>query len=389
MSPPQLLLCVILIQQALFCALWLAAAHLKLARRAAVHWAAMAGLAGAGVGLILLRGQAPTWLAVGVANLLILAGFIALRRGVQRFARQPPSDTEHGLLLVLGTAGVLTLALAPAQTLLAVLALVTAIVWTTARAAYEVRRHLAHEFGRFAALLCAMPLAAVALLFVARTATAPFAPGVYSNYLQHPGGNHSPAVLVATVFSLLLQLALVALVVLRLVQRLRHQSDHDPLTGLLGRRPLEQRLQQEVQRMARTGGSFALLSIDIDHFKAINDRYGHAAGDAVLVRLAQALRADARQVDSVARMGGEEFCVLLPGADRAGAEEVARRLLEAVRLLRHPEADAALQVTVSIGMAVRNDVSEPLQDLQRRADQAMYAAKAGGRDCVQPTFELA
>jgi diguanylate cyclase (GGDEF)-like protein len=90
-----------------------------------------------------------------------------------------------------------------------------------------------------------------------------------------------------------------------------------------------------------------------------------------------------REVDRVARMGGEEFCVLLPGTDRSGAEQAAQRLLEAVRRLHHPEADKRLQVTVSIGVAVVGAEAEPLAGLLRRLDQALYAARAAGRDRIE------
>jgi diguanylate cyclase len=200
--------------------------------------------------------------------------------------------------------------------------------------------------------------------------------------LQQAGGSGVAAAFVALVIALLLQANLTALVLLRLVRRLQYQSDHDMLTGLLSRRPMEHLLLAESQRQRRFGQRFALLSIDIDHFKRINDSCGHAAGDAVLQRVAEALRAGARDIDSVARMGGEEFCVLLPGADVAGADSVAMRLLETVRGLHHPEIEGA-PVTISIGLAVMEAPTEAIQALQRRLDQALYSAKAAGRDRVE------
>jgi diguanylate cyclase (GGDEF)-like protein len=212
---------------------------------------------------------------------------------------------------------------------------------------------------------------------------APFEPELFTNYVTRPGGGNVPVAFSSLAFGLVLHVNLTALVLLRLVRRLQYRSDHDMLTGLLGRRPMEQRLRTETQRQRRFGGRFAMLSIDIDHFKQVNDRFGHAAGDAVLVRVAQTLREAAREVDSVARMGGEEFCVLLPGADRAGAEAVAARMLDAVRALRHPEAPDLAPVTVSIGLALVDAPAEPLQAVQRRLDQALYGAKAAGRDRIQ------
>jgi diguanylate cyclase (GGDEF)-like protein len=222
----------------------------------------------------------------------------------------------------------------------------------------------------------------MAILFLVRAGVALLNPAGFQSYLQQPGGGGVAAAFVALVVALLLQANLTAMVLLRLVRRLQYQSDHDMLTGLLSRRPMEQLLLAESQRQRRFGQSFALLSIDIDHFKKLNDSFGHAAGDLVLKRVAEALRAAARGIDSVARMGGEEFCVLLPGADVAGAECVAARLLDTVRRLHLPEVGGAT-VTISIGLAVMESPSEPIQDLQRRLDQALYSAKAAGRDRVE------
>ena len=98
--------------------------------------------------------------------------------------------------------------------------------------------------------------------------------------------------------------------------------------------------------------------------------------------MAQTLRACSREGDSVARMGGEEFCTLLPGADEASARQIAQRLLQAVRDLQHPELGGALRVTVSIGLAVARSDAEPVAGLMLRVDRALYAAKRAGRDRV-------
>jgi diguanylate cyclase (GGDEF)-like protein len=381
-------LIVLLLQHFLFGLCWLGAARLRLARRPALHWAAMTWLVAGSLALILLRGQAPQWLSVGVGNCLMLAAFVSLRRGIQRFARLPTSDREHGLLMGLGVLSALGTAMADLSPLPAVLLAAAAMAWTLLRAAWEVRGSMAAEFGRTAASWCASPMALLAVLFLVRAGAAMLNPTGFQSYLQQPGGAGVAAAFVAQVIALLLQANLTTMVLLRLVRRLQYQSDHDLLTGLLSRRPMEQLLLNESQRQRRFGRSFALLSIDIDHFKKINDGWGHASGDAVLKRVAEALRAAARDIDSVARMGGEEFCALLPGADVAGAESVAVRLLETVRSLRHPEIGGAT-VTISIGLAVMEAPAEPMQALQRRLDQALYGAKAAGRDRVERALPAA
>ena len=383
MTAPHWLLVVIFLQQALFCVLWVAAAWLKMSRHAAWHWAAYAGLTLPAVWLIMSREQVAPWVSLGVANLLMLGSATALRRGVAQFVRRPPRDVEYALLLLAGAVATAAMAVSERATLPAVAALVLAVVWTVARTADEIRCGLAEEFGRRAALWCALPSGLIALLFCSHIGMAPLIPGLYSSEFARPGGESVEALLIVTLVSLVLHLNLCAMVAFRLVRRLQHLSDHDPLTGLLGRRPMEERLQAEALRQARMGGSFAMLSLDIDHFKQINDRFGHAAGDAVLVRVAHALQRSARAVDSVARMGGEEFGVLLPGCDRAGAQEVAQRMLEIVRSQQHTEIDGAMRVTVSIGIAVYEGASETLAMLQRRLDMALYLAKASGRDQIQ------
>jgi len=121
--------------------------------------------------------------------------------------------------------------------------------------------------------------------------------------------------------------------------------------------------------------------VDADHFKAVNDTLGHDAGDRVLQELARILRESSRESDVVARLGGEEFGVLLPGTPTAGAMIVAERIRRRIGELRIEWGDETITVTTSIGLATRRH-DEPLQALMKRSDEALYAAKEGGRDRV-------
>jgi diguanylate cyclase (GGDEF)-like protein len=163
-------------------------------------------------------------------------------------------------------------------------------------------------------------------------------------------------------------------------RRLLIESMTDPLTGLLNRRGLAPRLTRAAARRRRFDEAYALLVVDVDHFKAVNDQHGHAAGDAVLVQLGGLLSGMARDVDAVARIGGEEFCLLLSQADEQGARLAADRLCQAVRAAAWPQTQAAL--TVSVGVAVAGAPDEAAQDVLARADAALLHAKAAGRDCV-------
>jgi diguanylate cyclase (GGDEF)-like protein len=167
------------------------------------------------------------------------------------------------------------------------------------------------------------------------------------------------------------------------LEALRRLATHDPLTGLLNRREFDRILVEESERAARFGGSLALVLLDLDHFKLINDRHGHPAGDAVLREVARRLRAQVRSVDRVMRLGGEEFALVLVQTDRAGASQVAERAGAAVR--GEPVAAGetpGLGVTVSAGVAVFPDDAATPAALVAAADQALYGAKAAGRDRV-------
>ncbi|GAA0542984.1 hypothetical protein GCM10010172_25570 [Paractinoplanes ferrugineus] len=155
----------------------------------------------------------------------------------------------------------------------------------------------------------------------------------------------------------------------------------DPLTGLWNYRYLRESLRREVERASRFGRMLAVLVLDLDHFKGVNDTYGHAAGDAVLGEFARRIRVGLREVDVAFRQGGEEFVVLLPETDAYGGAIVADRLGTAVRGTPFSiEARGEITVTVSIGVAVFPEHGADAQQVLRAADDALYAAKNAGRD---------
>jgi diguanylate cyclase (GGDEF)-like protein len=161
----------------------------------------------------------------------------------------------------------------------------------------------------------------------------------------------------------------------------------DALTGAPNRRYFVRRLSRELKRMHRFGGDLCLMSLDIDHFKQVNDRYGHASGDTVLQefvrRIGQCLP---RSTDWCARMGGEEFAVVLEGTDLKGARIVAERLRHAMAVSPMHTRTGAITVTVSIGVsgleASANRGEASVESLMHQADQHLYASKGNGRNCV-------
>jgi diguanylate cyclase (GGDEF)-like protein len=165
----------------------------------------------------------------------------------------------------------------------------------------------------------------------------------------------------------------------------------DPLTGLWNYRYLRESLRREVERANRFSRMLAVLVLDLDHFKEVNDTYGHAAGDAVLGEFARRIRIGLREVDVAFRQGGEEFVVLLPETDAYGGAIVAERLGAVVRDrpvpidARRPGQADRVSITVSIGVAVYPEHGATAEQVLNAADDALYAAKKAGRD----TYRLA
>jgi diguanylate cyclase (GGDEF)-like protein len=154
----------------------------------------------------------------------------------------------------------------------------------------------------------------------------------------------------------------------------------DPLTFLSNRRQIMGNLQREVAQSDRYGKALTIFMVDIDHFKRVNDTFGHAAGDRVLQALANELREGIRVSDTIGRYGGEEFIILLPGTLIKPASNLAGRLLKAVRAASVDIGQATIQCTISIGIAQYRIGAETWEELLERADKAMYVSKNNGRD---------
>jgi diguanylate cyclase (GGDEF)-like protein len=171
-------------------------------------------------------------------------------------------------------------------------------------------------------------------------------------------------------------------------KRLLHAAIHDPLTDILNRRGFFYRAEQEWQRSIRYDSRLSLLVMDLDFFKRVNDSHGHQAGDVVLLGFVRAINACIRPMDLFARIGGEEFCVLLPETDEAHALLLAERLRTRIEALKIDVNGHVIGITVSIGLCSRCDTHQSMGDLHQKADAALYQAKRQGRNRVEKAIAV-
>ena len=314
--------------QAVLALLWLlGAVWIADERRATLHWAAFAAFSALMFVLLALalRADAPHAEPLRAAgNVSGVLAMLALQRGVWRFIgprrrlARPVAGAGGRCSSPRGSGSIPSAGWLRVGVNSAVLAIVCLGV------ARDLHRHARDTLRLRWPLPLALPLAFGALGFAARGLRAVLQPASVAAEMTADSALNVGMAFGYVVLMLVFHATLTALLVTRLVAELQHRSRHDTLTGLLNRRAMDEALAAQLQRSLRNGEAFAVMMIDIDHFKSINDRHGHAVGDGALRHLAALLRAAVREVDRVARYGGEEFVVLLP-------ERLARRRAAAGR----------------------------------------------------------
>jgi diguanylate cyclase (GGDEF)-like protein len=368
------------IQLFLYAVLWaLCARILVTERRAVLHYLAYAAISGVSIMLISWRPLGPVWWTHTAASAAGLLGLVAARRGVELFLQVRPRELEHGLLAVLGTACLVWIGPDDASSRVGLVSALSGALMVGA--VLSCWRALRREFGLRFSVMAAVPIVAMFVINVLLGLRA------WSGQTLVAEGSGMPQAVtwtVTLVSAAAFNFLFLFLLGLRMHQSLHRLATQDPLTGLLNRRGMQTLLQSEWMRGKRYSAPFSVISLDVDHFKRVNDEHGHDGGDRVLVAVAAMLRQHVRETDHVARMGGEEFLVLMPGT-RAEVEGVAlaTRLREA--LSRTPiaaDTGARIPVTASWGVSGILPQDESADDVLRRADEALYQGKRSGRDKV-------
>jgi diguanylate cyclase (GGDEF)-like protein len=373
------------VMQGVFCGIWLLGAWVfGDVRRAILHWAAFAGLSTLSFAALIAAlhpdASPPAEQVRALGNLFGVAAMLALHRGVRLFIDVALPNRAHALALLVVLV-VSWLGVTPANAALRVSVNSAVLAAITLAIAVDLYRYGRDVVRRRNVWLLVLPFVAAAAGFSLRGIGA-----LWSAQSVVPMVTDSAVNVVSAVGYMVIALTahamLLGLVIGRILIDLRHRSRHDGLTGLLNRRAMEETLVGQMQRSRRTVEPFTVLMLDLDHFKTVNDRHGHAAGDRALRHAAAVLKAELREVDAVGRFGGEEFLVLMPGATVEGALPVAERLRTALLANAVRLEGATLLLSASIGIAQWRGPGEDPSRLLMRADAALYQAKLHGRDRV-------
>ena len=328
--------------------------------------------------LFALTGKVPPAILLPVANSVFLWGAGMQMIGTQKFYGEPPAWRLFHATWLLGLVVMLiwlywrddfaTRVAMYSFLMMALLFRQTVVI---------VQRGERHLSAWFFATLSLLPT----LALLHRGMTALLQAGGAGYDIMHGGPNHSLYLAILSFMTLLLPIGFMTVATRHLHMMLEQRSNRDPLTAVLNRRGFADVHARETARARRSGALIAVMSIDLDFFKAINDAHGHAVGDLVLIDVAGVISGVLRSSDAVARFGGEEFVVLLSDTYQARAELVAQRIQHA---LRQPRTVSSLpRYTLSIGIACQSGHGEELDSLLLRSDQALYRAKQLGRDRIE------
>lgn len=376
------LIWIIALQFLLYAAGWgLCSILIREERRAITHWGLFMLFIGLGFLFSAMRREPRTFIPYVGCNIAFIAGYIALGRGLECYVRIQPADRLYAILFSLSS---LTLILLGPAAVHAWLRVIVAYMMGTVIVGLAIKRVAKQVIlitGRRMFIVYVLPAVLLVIVFLSRSIMQAVDPS-HAFEMQLDNENNRSALLVYLIGAAMFNFSFVGLVTTQLLQRLRDQVRRDALTGLPNRRALEEVLQQEWQRFQLSGQGFAVLALDLDYFKRVNDTYGHLIGDAVLQETGRRLLATVRHSDVVVRTGGEEFVVMLPNATWEGALAQAERLRRAVVERPFALSDFTLAITLSVGVTLAYQRDTALHQVLHRADRALYRAKAEGRDRI-------
>jgi diguanylate cyclase (GGDEF)-like protein len=323
--------------------------------------------------LLLLSGSLPAFVSIVVAHSLLLSAFVLFYAGVLRFFRSPRRIRYAWFFTIAASAWTLDLVLTHDHT--RTLTYVIAISFFLVRGliAVEIFRQAA---GRIFLKIFAFLMAAYAIFALNRILFL-LLHGAPPNQAQRDI-LQTISVLLSVSFAFLIGLSFLLMLSTELLTLVKDESERDLLSGVFNRRGIELKLDAELKRVSRSNHSLSIALIDIDYFKTINDRAGHAAGDSALRDVVSAISEHLRPHDLLGRFGGDEFLLIFPHTSSSDALSVSSRIEQTVRKLSIPDAGLPLTISIGITQATPGEIAGLLL---ARADKALYDAKDAGRNC--------
>ncbi|ABM01740.1 GGDEF domain-containing protein [Shewanella amazonensis] len=378
----EILIEVIVLLTAACAAAWaLLAGPLRIAPKACRQYAVANGLLMLGLILNALRTEGASYITWFGADLSLIAGIIMMRFGTVFLFRLPINYKPELLLLAVVIFAMLMVppSVESQHYLGIVFSLAAALLFV--RLGESTYKGLLPSVGHNITLLLVMPLILAAVLFLVRLGLIMTQEDAEARFISIHTAEAVPMLWFYLVLSLSINVVAMGNALTRLVQKIRVLADRDMLTGLWNRRSAELRLRELNLRWQKGREPFAIVLLDLDHFKKINDKLGHQAGDAALRQAALILSHSLRETDMLCRFGGEEFLVILSGVGIKQAHLVAEKLRESLAATALRWDDDEVVLSASFGCAAMVD-GMSVSQLISAADHAMYQAKAGGRNCV-------
>ena len=335
-----------------------------------------------GILLYTQRSESVNYLYWFAADMAVLMGFALVRWGCQHLFKQSISYVFD--LVLLSSCALLMLLVPPSlayAVYLVIIMSITAAILVSLTGVDNVKSSIQH-MPIFYAVLINVPFFVMGMLFIVRAMALFYSPDQLSN-LSAANTLNAPLVMWSYIILLLLtNLVLYGNALTRLVYKLARLVNKDHLTGLWNRHALLDKLDEVHALWQRNGSAYSLLVLDVDHFKQVNDTYGHMAGDAILKHTAKLMQQSLRKVDFICRYGGEEFLIILPSTNSTEAFVVAQKIQSQINSTSVKWKQKEIAVTLSIGCATCNTHTN-IEQLLQLADEAMYLAKNTGRNAIR------
>jgi len=362
---------------------WGCIGMMRIARQSALSFSLANLLLLVGILLTLRRVTENGYIAYQLADLIILGSFTWYRIGLQKLTALPVTTREHGMVFAL--TGLAAFAIAPIPESIGSIGIIFSVgaAWVAFRSFLEAQASLRDDFNFAVRLFFSLPFLLIFLTLIARPLLALIFPNEANTLISMYGSGGASFLWAQLILLMLINISLVGIAVGGLFIKIRELAERDVLTGLWNRRAIEARIRAERERFRRTGQGCALAVFDLDHFKRVNDELGHDGGDAALKHASSVISKSLRKMDALGRFGGEEFLVVMPMTDLAGAKVTAERMRVALETAPLTWNEKPVRITASIGLAMMTAGDANEGELFKRADEALYRAKSNGRNRIE------